>query len=106
MSNVRELIVRVDNSLKEVVPYMVTSTTNWLMKDNLPWHVVDVVKKKKERTKADNPTLVSQEFVAHAPQMIKELFRTYMQNAVLNMHSTLSASNALIPYLQHQFTRR
>nr|GEX51145.1 putative reverse transcriptase domain-containing protein [Tanacetum cinerariifolium] len=65
------------------------------MKDNLPWLVVDVVKKEEERTKADSHAPVSQEFVAHAPQIIEELFRTYMNNTVLNMHlsSTSSISN-------------
>ncbi|GJV57924.1 hypothetical protein Tco_1458929 [Tanacetum coccineum] len=59
-------------------------------------------KNRKERTKADNPALVFQEWAAHTPQMIKEVFRTYMQNDVLNMHPTLSASNASILDLQHQ----
>ncbi|GJT77744.1 hypothetical protein Tco_1044469 [Tanacetum coccineum] len=64
----------------------VSKTTDEIMQDNLHWLVVDVVKKEKERTKADVPALVSQEFVAHAPQIIEELFRTYMNITVLNVH--------------------
>ncbi|GJY37602.1 hypothetical protein Tco_0423966, partial [Tanacetum coccineum] len=83
-SNLREQLERVDNSLKEGVLKMMNSATNQLMKENLLWIVEDVVQKEKEHTKANIPSLVSQEFVAHAPQLIKELFRSYMQNIVLN----------------------
>ncbi|GJR55145.1 hypothetical protein Tco_1405666 [Tanacetum coccineum] len=78
---------------------MVTITTNGIMKDNLPCLVVDVVKKERERTKADVPALVSHEFATHAPQIIKEHFRICMQNAVLNVHPS---STSLISNLQHQ----
>ncbi|GJX28597.1 hypothetical protein Tco_0236676 [Tanacetum coccineum] len=98
-SNLREQLERVDNSLKEGVPKMMNSATNQLMKENLLWIVEDVVQKEKEHTKANIPSLVSQEFAAHAPQLIKEHFRSYMQNIVLNVHPN---SNASIPDLQHQ----
>ncbi|GKA66729.1 hypothetical protein Tco_0766537 [Tanacetum coccineum] len=71
---------KVDDTLKEVVPKMATSTTNELVKDNLLWLV----------------------FPAHAPKIIKELFRIHMQNNVVNAHPTSSSSSTLIPDLQQQ----
>ncbi|GKD40421.1 hypothetical protein Tco_1260628 [Tanacetum coccineum] len=65
--NVRTILEKVDHTLKEVVPKMVTKTTDEIMKDNLPLIVVDAVKKEREQTKAYVPTLVSQEFAAYAP---------------------------------------
>ncbi|GKD08786.1 hypothetical protein Tco_1188471, partial [Tanacetum coccineum] len=46
--NVRTILEKVDNTLKEVVPKMVTMNTDGVMKDNLPWLMVDVVKKESE----------------------------------------------------------
>nr|GEY64637.1 hypothetical protein [Tanacetum cinerariifolium] len=48
-------------------------------------------------------TLISQEFAAHAPKIIEELFRIHMHNTVLNVHPTSSASTATITFdLQQQ----
>ncbi|GJU59263.1 hypothetical protein Tco_1237029 [Tanacetum coccineum] len=82
----------------EVIPKIVTKTTDGIMKGNLPWLVVDVVKKERERTKSDVPDLVSQEFVVHAPQIIKELFRVDMDNTVLNVHSSSTSFNFDMQY--------
>ncbi|GJU05283.1 hypothetical protein Tco_1121713 [Tanacetum coccineum] len=71
---------------------MVTTTTNGIMKDNLSWLVVDVVKKDRERTKADVLALVSQEFASHVPQMIEELFKSYMYTTILNVHPSSTSS--------------
>ncbi|GJX34620.1 hypothetical protein Tco_0246177 [Tanacetum coccineum] len=70
--NVRTILEKVDNILKEVVPKILTATTDGIMKDTLPWLVVDAVKKERES----------------AP-------KTYMQNTILNVHqsSTSSISN-------------
>ncbi|GJZ64203.1 hypothetical protein Tco_0620624 [Tanacetum coccineum] len=51
----------------------------------------------RERTKSDVPDLVSQEFVVHAPQIIKELFRVDMDNTVLNVHPSSTSFNSDIP---------
>ncbi|GJV17687.1 hypothetical protein Tco_1363010 [Tanacetum coccineum] len=101
--NVRTMLENVDNTLKEVIPKIVSKTTDEIMQDNLHWLVVDVVKKEKDRTKADVPALVSQEFIAHAPQIIEELFRTYMNNTVLNVHPS---STSLISDMQYQFSAK
>ncbi|GJZ10215.1 hypothetical protein Tco_0544974 [Tanacetum coccineum] len=97
------MLENVDNTLKEVIPKIVSKTIDEIMQDNLHWLVVDVVKKEKERTKADVPALVSQEFVAHAPQIIEELFKTYMNITVLNVHRS---STSLISDMQYQFSAK
>ncbi|GKC45104.1 hypothetical protein Tco_1062826, partial [Tanacetum coccineum] len=73
------------------------------VKDNLPRIVANVVKKERESSRAGVPTLISQEFVTHAPKIIKELFRIHMQNIVLNVHPTTSASTVTTTFdLQQQ----
>ncbi|GJV09167.1 hypothetical protein Tco_1346823, partial [Tanacetum coccineum] len=39
--NVLTMLKNVDDALKEVIPKIVTKTTDGIMKDNLPWLVVD-----------------------------------------------------------------
>ncbi|GJZ04760.1 hypothetical protein Tco_0538035 [Tanacetum coccineum] len=81
---------------------IVTSTTNELVKDNLPWLMVDAVKKEREQSKAEVLALISQEFAAHAPKITEELFKIHMKNTVFNVHPTSCASTASIPDLQQQ----
>ncbi|GKB41342.1 hypothetical protein Tco_0886284 [Tanacetum coccineum] len=45
----KAILKKVNDTLKEVVPKMATLTTNELVKDNLMWLVVDVVKRERER---------------------------------------------------------
>nr|GEY61326.1 hypothetical protein [Tanacetum cinerariifolium] len=56
-SNGRTTLEKVDNILKDVVSKMVTMITDGIIKDNLPWLVVDVVKKEREQIKAKIPAL-------------------------------------------------
>nr|GFA69161.1 hypothetical protein [Tanacetum cinerariifolium] len=83
-----------------------TSATNELIQENLPKIVTDVVNK--ERLSSTNvvPTLISQEFVAHAPKIIEELFHIYMQNMVLNVRPTTNDSTATTSDLQQQIYLR
>ncbi|GJX74980.1 hypothetical protein Tco_0313575 [Tanacetum coccineum] len=69
---------------------------------NVPSQSTSSHHKRIEHTKDAIPALVSQEFVAHASQIIEGLFRTYMQNTILNVHLTSSASTASISDLHHQ----
>ncbi|GJY84197.1 hypothetical protein Tco_0497573 [Tanacetum coccineum] len=64
--------------------------------------VVNAVKKERESSQDVVPALISQEFVTHAPKIIEELFRIYMQNTVLNVHPTTSTSTATTSDLQQQ----
>ncbi|GJY11892.1 hypothetical protein Tco_0381201 [Tanacetum coccineum] len=65
------------------------------MKERLLRMVIDAVNQERESSKAVVHALISQEFVAHAPKIIEELFRIYMQNTVLNVHSTTKLWNVL-----------
>nr|GEV64877.1 hypothetical protein [Tanacetum cinerariifolium] len=79
---------KVNEALKDIVLKIATTATNDLINENLPRIVANVVNKKREFSKVVVPPLISQEFVAHAPKIIEELFRIYMQNTVLNVHPT------------------
>ncbi|GJY97009.1 hypothetical protein Tco_0513919 [Tanacetum coccineum] len=59
----------------------------------------------RESSKAIVSALISQEFVAHAPKIIEELFRIYMQNMVLNVHPTTSTSTATTSDLQQLYLK-
>ncbi|GJT94409.1 hypothetical protein Tco_1089927 [Tanacetum coccineum] len=72
----RIILEKVNESLKEIVPNITTSATNDLIKDNLPRLVTDVVKNERESSQRDVSTHILQEFAAHAPQIIEELFRS------------------------------
>ncbi|GKD91617.1 hypothetical protein Tco_1367124, partial [Tanacetum coccineum] len=85
---------KVDEVLHDIVLKIASNATNDLIEDNLPRIVANAVKKERESSQAVVPTLISQEFVAHAPKIIEELFRIHMQNTVLNVHPTTSASTA------------
>ncbi|GJS63351.1 hypothetical protein Tco_0677915 [Tanacetum coccineum] len=78
-SDLPSIMRQINDVLHEVVPKIVIVTTNGLMKDNLPIIVVEAVRTERAQTKAEVPSLTSQEFAAHAPKMIEELFKTYMQ---------------------------
>nr|GEY77856.1 hypothetical protein [Tanacetum cinerariifolium] len=89
-------------TLRNEVPELTVSTTNDLMKDSLPKTVADAIKKDKESSQAIVPILILQEFDAHAPKIIKELFRIHIQNTVLNVHPTTSTSTTTTSDLQQQ----
>ncbi|GKE78558.1 hypothetical protein Tco_1544678 [Tanacetum coccineum] len=73
-------------ALREQVPQLTISTTSDLIKEALP-------------------RLVLQEFAAHAPKIIEELFRIQMQNTVLNVHSTTIADPKLWNALKAKYEK-
>ncbi|GJY23150.1 hypothetical protein Tco_0396808 [Tanacetum coccineum] len=89
-------------TLRNNVIELSVSTTNGLMKEILAKMVTDVVNQEREYSQAVVPALILHEFVAHAPLIIEELFRIYMQNKVINGHPTTSTSTATIFDLQQQ----
>ncbi|GJV50038.1 hypothetical protein Tco_1440250 [Tanacetum coccineum] len=94
---------KVDEDLHDIVLKITSNATNDLIEDNLPRIVANAVKKERESSQVVVPTLISQEFVAHAPKIIEELFRIHMQNTVLNVHHITSASTATTTFdLQQQ----
>ncbi|GKE15582.1 hypothetical protein Tco_1423159 [Tanacetum coccineum] len=72
------------------------------MKDNLLRLVKNAVKKERHSSQDVVPALISQEFIAHEPKIIKELFRIHMRNTILNVNPTTSTSTATTFYLQQQ----
>ncbi|GJX02875.1 hypothetical protein Tco_0188791 [Tanacetum coccineum] len=71
------------------------STTNDLVKETLEKMVTDAVNQERDSYKAVVPALISKEFAAHAPKIIEELFRIYMQIIILNLHLTIIADPEL-----------
>ncbi|GKE62526.1 hypothetical protein Tco_1512893 [Tanacetum coccineum] len=62
-----DIIKKVNESLKEIIPKLATSTTNDLINDNIPKLVTDAVKKERESSQPTVSDLKSQEFAAHTP---------------------------------------
>ncbi|GKB56623.1 hypothetical protein Tco_0912809 [Tanacetum coccineum] len=60
------------------IPKLTVSTTNDHIKESLPKMVTDAVNQERESLQGVVPALISQEFDAHAPQIIEELFRIHM----------------------------
>ncbi|GJX66045.1 ribonuclease H-like domain-containing protein [Tanacetum coccineum] len=111
---------KLEETLKEVVPKMVNETTNQNIKDNLPHIVVKGIKLERETTKAgiasmvanamrkeqDNTIVelssqVSNDVATNVPPQVDAFLKNYMNNNILHVHPTTSASYS-IPYLQQQ----
>nr|GEY33255.1 hypothetical protein [Tanacetum cinerariifolium] len=67
-----------NETLHNKVPELTVSTTNDLIKEALLRMVNDAVKQDRESSQAVVPALISQDFDAHAPKLIEELFRIHM----------------------------
>ncbi|GKB34419.1 hypothetical protein Tco_0879361 [Tanacetum coccineum] len=61
---------------------------------NLKRVVVDTIIQERDALQAEVPVLVSKEFADQAPWIIEELFKTYVSNNVIQIHSTTSTSTA------------
>ncbi|GJS33760.1 hypothetical protein Tco_0532142 [Tanacetum coccineum] len=53
------IMEKVNEALREIVPELTTSTTNDLMKENLPKMVIDAFKKEKDASQATVPAVIS-----------------------------------------------
>ncbi|GJY01291.1 hypothetical protein Tco_0359443 [Tanacetum coccineum] len=71
------IMKKIDDALYAVLPRIATATTNGLLKDN----ILVIVR-------AEVPYIISQEFVAHVPKMIKELYKEHMEYTHSNVHSS------------------
>ncbi|GKE12328.1 hypothetical protein Tco_1415879 [Tanacetum coccineum] len=56
--------------------------------------VIDVINKEREVDPINAQEMISKEFATHAPKMIEELFRKYMQHSTLNLYPATSSSTA------------
>ncbi|GKD72467.1 hypothetical protein Tco_1330749, partial [Tanacetum coccineum] len=76
--------------------YMIQSSrdTNDLIKNNVKRAVADTIIQERNDFQAEVPAMVTNEFVAQAPRIIKELFKSYVSNNVIQVHPTTSTSTA------------
>ncbi|GJX35490.1 hypothetical protein Tco_0247047, partial [Tanacetum coccineum] len=65
-------------------------TEVYLIESNLKLYITATIIKDRDAFRLDVPYLVSQEFNAQAPKIIKELFRNYVQSNVIQVHSTIT----------------
>ncbi|GJZ17606.1 hypothetical protein Tco_0553729, partial [Tanacetum coccineum] len=83
---------KVDQVLHKTVPQIVEKATNDLIESNLKRVVADTVIQERDAFQAEVPTLISKEFDTHAPMIIEELFKQYVQHNVIQVHPTTTTS--------------
>ncbi|GKB97876.1 integrase, catalytic region, zinc finger, CCHC-type containing protein [Tanacetum coccineum] len=83
---------KVDQVLHDIVPQLAEKATNDLIEGNLKRVVADTIIQERDAFQAEVPDLISKEFDAQAPQIIEELFKTYVQNNVIQVHPITSTS--------------
>ncbi|GKE75496.1 hypothetical protein Tco_1537537, partial [Tanacetum coccineum] len=54
----------------------------------------DTIIQERDAFQAEVPVLISKEFVDHEPKIIEELFKIHMNNNVIQVHPTTSASTS------------
>ncbi|GJW21183.1 hypothetical protein Tco_0031805 [Tanacetum coccineum] len=89
------ILKAVKYTLKEVVPKMEKT------KADIASMVVEAVRKEQERTRAELALLVSNDVANNVSLQVDSFLRNYMNNNILHVHSTESASSS-IPDLQQQ----
>ncbi|GKE54680.1 hypothetical protein Tco_1489836 [Tanacetum coccineum] len=71
---------KVDKVLHEIIPQIAEKATNDVIEGNLKRIVVDTIIQERDALQAEVPALVSKEFADQAPQIIEELFKSYVSN--------------------------
>ncbi|GJZ54320.1 hypothetical protein Tco_0609205 [Tanacetum coccineum] len=97
-----EKIKEVLQHCNTIVPELTITTTNEIIKKEMPRLVKLVVYKDREVSLVDIFGMVSKAFAAHAPKMIKELFRQHMQNTTLNLYPKSRSSTATKSFVDLQ----
>nr|GEX68174.1 hypothetical protein [Tanacetum cinerariifolium] len=69
---------KVDHVLHEIVPQLAERATNDLIEGNLKRIVADTIIQERDAFQFEVPALISNEFAAQTPQIIEELFKTYV----------------------------
>ncbi|GKB29751.1 hypothetical protein Tco_0869152 [Tanacetum coccineum] len=90
----QELTESVDKVLHEIIPQIASRATNDLIKNNVKRSVVDTIIQERNAFRAKVPAMVTNEFIDQAPRIIKELFKSYVSNNVIQVHPTTSTSTA------------
>ncbi|GJT43166.1 hypothetical protein Tco_0951881, partial [Tanacetum coccineum] len=98
MEKIKEVIQHCD----KIVPELTVTTTNEMLKKEMPRLVKLVVNKDQEVSPVDISGMVSKEFATHGPKLIEELFRKHMQNTTLNLYPKTKSSTATTSYADLQ----
>ncbi|GJX65927.1 hypothetical protein Tco_0300270, partial [Tanacetum coccineum] len=83
---------KVDQVLHEIVPQLAEKATNDLIEENLKRVVADTIILEQDAFQAKVLAHISNEFAAQAPQIIEELFKSYVHNNVIQVHPTITTS--------------
>ncbi|GJV24061.1 hypothetical protein Tco_1376756 [Tanacetum coccineum] len=83
---------KIDDILHDIVPQIAENVTNDLIEDNLKPCIANTIIEVHDAFRSEVPALVSQEFNAHAPAIIEELFKNYVQSNVVYAHPTTTTS--------------
>nr|GEU39875.1 hypothetical protein [Tanacetum cinerariifolium] len=98
----------VDQVLKEVVLEIVENSTKDLIEYNLKPCIAATIIKDHDAFRSEVPTFVSHEFKTHAPRIIKELSKKYVQFNVIQVHPsthTLIEPSSLADLQYHLFLK-
>ncbi|GJX96495.1 hypothetical protein Tco_0352293 [Tanacetum coccineum] len=90
VEKIKEVIQHCD----KIVPELIVTKTNEMLKKEMPRLVKLAVNKDREVSHVDISGMVSKEFVVHGPKLIEELFRKHMQNTTLNLYPKTKSSTA------------
>ncbi|GJR67486.1 hypothetical protein Tco_0013551 [Tanacetum coccineum] len=85
---------KVDKVHHEIIPQIASQATDDLIENNLRRAVADTIIQERDAFQAEVPVLISKEFVDHEPKIIEELFKIHMNNNVIQVHPTTSASTS------------
>ncbi|GJR74029.1 hypothetical protein Tco_0086394 [Tanacetum coccineum] len=83
---------KVDQVLKEVIPEIAENVVNDLIEYNLKPCIAETIIEDRDAFRSDIPAFVSQEFKTHAPKIITELFKDYVQSNVIHVYPTTISS--------------
>ncbi|GKB68071.1 hypothetical protein Tco_0929483 [Tanacetum coccineum] len=83
---------KIDDILHEVVPQIAENVTNDLIEANLKPCIVNTIIEDRDVFRLEVLAFVSQEFKTHAPKIITELFKDFVQSNVIHVHPTIISS--------------
>ncbi|GKA16257.1 hypothetical protein Tco_0696004 [Tanacetum coccineum] len=83
---------KIDDILHKIVSQIAKNVTNDLIEYNLKPCIANTIIEDRDTFRSEVLALVSQEFNAHAPVIIEELFKSYVQSNVVHVHPTTTTS--------------
>ncbi|GJW09218.1 hypothetical protein Tco_1575045, partial [Tanacetum coccineum] len=83
---------KIDDILHKIVSQIAKNVTNDLIEYNLKPCIANTIIEDRDTFRSEVLALVSQEFNAHAPAIIEELFKSYVQSNVVHVHPTTTTS--------------